>query len=234
MAKALASCLEHGYRLFALVARVVCEMGPVSLSGWPRPDGRSVEPAGNEPRLHHTAFAGSAAGGQLFLLVGASIAFYHQHPEYLTMRDRDASLSNRLKERLALSVMYLIAQSHFRGTSPWTMEGLAQYLAVPTDVLTSIIAPLEPRGLVIAAGEDPLVYVPAHAPESIAVKTLLDTVRSGEEGPDLSTQQPRREQAVDRIISRVDQAVDAALAGITLRELCVGAPPQVAPAVTHN
>ena len=72
----------------------------------------------------------------LILLVGASIAFYHQHPEYLTLRSRDARLSNRLKERLALSAMYLITQSHFRGTSPWTAEGLAKHLAVPTDAVT--------------------------------------------------------------------------------------------------
>ncbi len=170
----------------------------------------------------------------LILLVGASIAFYHQHPEDLTMRHRDAGMSNRLKERLALSVMYLIAQSHFRGTRPWTLEGLAKHLAVPTDAVISIIAPLEARGLVIAAGEDPLVYVPAQAPERIAVKTLLETVRSGEEGPDPSAQQMHREQAVDSIISRIDQAVDAALANITLRELCVDAPPLVEPAGKHN
>jgi len=170
----------------------------------------------------------------LILLVGASIAFYHQHPEHLTLRSRDTALSNRLKERLALSAMYLITQSHFRGTSPWTLEGLAQHLAVPTDAVISIIDPLEARGLVIAAGEDPFIYVPAQAPERITLKTLLEAVRSGGEESDPSTQQLCREQAVTSIISRVDQAVDTALAGITLRELCVDAPPQVAPTVRHD
>ncbi len=170
----------------------------------------------------------------LILLVGASIAFYHQHPEYMTVRSRAAGLSNRLKEQLALSAMYLITQSHFRGSSPWTVEGLAKHLAVPTDAVINIIAPLEARGIVIAAGEDPLVYVPAQAPERIALKTLLEAVRSGEEGSDPSTQQLCGEQAVVSIISRVDQAVDTALAGITLRELCVGTPPQVATAVPQD
>jgi membrane protein len=40
----------------------------------------------------------------LILLIGASIAFYHQHPEYLTIRSRELRLSNRLRERLALLV----------------------------------------------------------------------------------------------------------------------------------
>ncbi len=170
----------------------------------------------------------------LILLVGASIAFYHQHPEYLTVRSRDTGLSNRLKERLALSAMCLITQSHFRGTRPWTLEALAKHLAVPTDAVISIIDPLEARGLVIAAGEDPFIYVPAQAPEGIAVKTLLDTVRSGGEGSDPGTQHPCRERAVDDIISRVDQAVDNALAGITLRELCVGTSLLVAPSDTQD
>jgi len=170
----------------------------------------------------------------LILLVGASIAFYHQHPEYLTVRSGDKGLSNRLKERLALSAMYLITQSHFRGTSPWTLETLAKHLAVPTDAVISIIAPLEARGLVIAAGEDPSVYVPAQAPEKIAVKTLFETVRSGGEESDPDTQHICREQAVDAIISRIDQAVDTALEGITLRELYVGNSPQAAPSDTQD
>ncbi len=164
----------------------------------------------------------------LILLVGASIAFYHQHPEYLTMRRRELNLSNRMKERLALLSMYLIADNHFRGIGPWTLEALAKHLAVPTDVVESIIAPLESGGLVIAAGEAPPVYVPAQAPERISVKTLLETVRSGGEDTDLWPQQLHRELAVDRIIDRVDQAVDAALQGITLRELCLGEPSQEA------
>ena len=55
------------------------------------------------------------------------------------------------------------------------------------------------------------------------MKTLLETVRSG--GEDIRSaalSNYRREQAVDRHHSRVDQAVDAALQGITLRELCLG------------
>ncbi len=157
----------------------------------------------------------------LILLVGASIAFYHQHPEYLSMRRRDLSLSNRMKERLALLSMYLIADSHYRGTGQWTLEALARRLSVPTDLLGAILAPLEAGGLLIAAGESPPVYVPAQAPEKITVTTLLDTVRRGGEEADLSPAQVHREQAVDRIIDSVDQAVEAALQGITLRELCL-------------
>ncbi len=162
----------------------------------------------------------------LILLVGASIAFYHQHPEYLTMRRRELSLSNRMKERLALLSMYLIADSHFRGAGQWTLEALARHLAVPTNLLGGILAPLEAGGLLTRTGETPPVYVPARAPERISLIALLETVRRGGEEDDLSPGQLHREQAVNRVIDSLDRAVEAALRGITLRELCLGAPLQ--------
>ena len=55
----------------------------------------------------------------LILLVGASIAFYHQHPEYLTMRRRELNLSNRLKERTCPFVDVLDrGQATFAGPAP--------------------------------------------------------------------------------------------------------------------
>ena len=42
----------------------------------------------------------------LILLVGASIAFYHQHPEFLTVRRGELRMSNRLRAKLALLAEY--------------------------------------------------------------------------------------------------------------------------------
>ena len=53
----------------------------------------------------------------LILLVGASIAFYQQHPEYLLLPTRRTShIGNRQRERLGLLAMCLIAKRHFEGT----------------------------------------------------------------------------------------------------------------------
>ena len=48
----------------------------------------------------------------LILLVGTSVAFYYQHPEYLGIQDRVFRLSNRLRERVALHAVYLVSK-HF-------------------------------------------------------------------------------------------------------------------------
>ena len=54
----------------------------------------------------------------LIVLIGASIAFYHQHPEYLTDRSQNLCLSNRLRERLALQVAGYIARNFYGGHRP--------------------------------------------------------------------------------------------------------------------
>ena len=51
----------------------------------------------------------------LILLFGASVAFYVQHPEYLFARGGEPRLSNRMRERLALSAMSLVAERFLAG-----------------------------------------------------------------------------------------------------------------------
>ncbi len=68
----------------------------------------------------------------LVLLIGASVSFYLQHPEYLYAEPGEPRLSNRMRERLALAIMYLIGLHFIRGRPPWTLQQLAQRLCVPT------------------------------------------------------------------------------------------------------
>jgi hypothetical protein len=58
------------------------------------------------------------------------------------------------------------------------------------------------------------------------VKELLDTLRTAEEDPSLSAEILPHEAEVERLLARVDVAVDAALSGGSLRELAMaGVPP---------
>ena len=75
-----------------------------------------------------------------------------------------------LKERLALLSMFLIAKTHYRGGSSWTAEGLSRYLGIPTDPIEKVLASLVARGLLVQAGDEPPVYIPDRAPETVTVK----------------------------------------------------------------
>ena len=56
----------------------------------------------------------------LVLLLGSQIAFYVQHPQYVTQQRVRLVLSNRLKEQLALAVMYEVGRNHHLSRAPWT------------------------------------------------------------------------------------------------------------------
>ncbi len=157
----------------------------------------------------------------LILLVGSSIAFYHQHPEYLSTQQRELHISNRLKERLALLSMSLIAQNHFKGGEAWTRERLAQYMGVPTETVKQVLAVFEERRMLIMAGDDPPVYVPARAPETIQIKEILALVRMASEEQYFSIKQLPSENRVDQLMDDVDVAVEQVMKGLSLKDIAL-------------
>ncbi len=156
----------------------------------------------------------------LILLVGSSIAFYHQHPEYLSTREYEVHISNRMKERLAFLSMYIISKQHFYGGDFWTEERLAKQLVVPTNILKNVLALLEKSGLLIRAGEDLNIYLLARAPETILIKELLDLVRMAEENRYFNLQQlSSSENSVEQLLEEIDTTLEEALKGRSLKAL---------------
>ncbi len=155
----------------------------------------------------------------LILLVGASIAFYHQHPEYLAVRRTELRLSNRVKEKLALLVTFLIGDSYCRNRPAWTVQGLAQRLNVPREGAAAVLQALEQHGLLTRTGDEPPFYLPSRSLEAIEVKDVLDAVRAADEQTHLSLQRLPLEPAVEQLLDHLEKAVAGALDGRTLKEL---------------
>lgn len=156
----------------------------------------------------------------LILLIGANVAFYHQHPEYLISRSRDLRLSNRLRERLALVVAGHAARRYLRGGSAWTGEALAETLRIPKANTQRILDLLVQGGFLLRTGDDPPRYIPAHAPESISVKALLDSVRCAEEH-ESGCRAAAPDRGIHEIETRIDGAIGQALGTMTLKDLAV-------------
>lgn len=161
----------------------------------------------------------------LILLVGASIAFYHQHPEYLTVRRGELRMSNRLREKLALLVVFHIGRSYYHGLPPWTAAGLAQSLHVPAEAALSVLGALEHAALVRRTGDDPPAYLPARPLETTGVKEALDAVRAADESTHLDIEQLPAEAAVDALVGDLERGLAGVLEGITLKDLAVSAEP---------
>jgi membrane protein len=154
----------------------------------------------------------------LILLVGASIAFYHQYPEYLTARSDDLRLSNRLRERLALSVIAAVAERYGSTEPPWTAERLSHALSVPMTNVCNVLKMLESDGFLLRTAEHPPGFVPARMPTTIPVGDVLKSIRDyGED--QLRIPVPQRNAAVTALEQRLAQAATDATNGLTLADL---------------
>ncbi len=163
----------------------------------------------------------------LILLVGANIAYYHQHPESLTPERRSLRLSNRLKEKLSLLVMFMVGQNHYHNRPEWTLDDLAQQLHVPADVLEPIIESLENKRILASTATDPPTYLPGRPLDTTEIKEVLHAVRTADEAPNSNLNDLPAEFVVDQVINDLDQAMAKELRGLTVKEFALSEPSTV-------
>ncbi|MCZ7564903.1 MAG: YihY/virulence factor BrkB family protein [Burkholderiales bacterium] len=160
----------------------------------------------------------------LILLFGAAVAFYAQHPEYLVAEAGEPRLSNRMRERLALVAMSLIARRHLEGGAPWTVAALAQTLRVPMRAVEIVLAALQGAGILARTADEPPGYLPVRELDQVGVKPLLDAVRAAGEDRFLGAGHLPVPEPVEQLIARLDQATDGALRDLTVRDLAGALP----------
>ena len=163
----------------------------------------------------------------LIVLVGASVAYYHQHPESVTVHRRELRLSNRMQEKLALLVMFLVGKNYYENLPALTLEEFAQSLNVPMEALDPVMEALEGYGLLTQTADEPPNYMPARPLDTTGIKDVLDAVRGANEMVDLKPQSESAELAVDQLFDHLDQAMTRALRGSTLKDLALSKPSPV-------
>jgi membrane protein len=155
----------------------------------------------------------------LVLLIGASVSFYLQNPEYLYAQPGEPRLSNRMRERLALAVMHLIAQRFVQGGPPWTLHQLTQQLGFPMHSLSSVLGALATRQLVRQSSDSPPGYLPARDLSRIAVSEVLAAVREAGEDAFLNPDSLPIAVPVEQIVDAVERAMATATEAITISAL---------------
>jgi membrane protein len=160
----------------------------------------------------------------LVLLLGASVAFYTQHPEYLVAQAGEPRLSNRMRERLALAMMARIGEHFIAGQPAWTLQNLTHALGVPMHAVQAMLEALEGRGLLARSGEDPPAFLLARDPSAISVVELLDSVRSAGEDRFLKPEALPVPPQVERVLEQMHEAVRSSLAEVTVKDLAATDP----------
>ncbi len=159
----------------------------------------------------------------LILLFGASVAFYKQHPENLVPERLGFRLSNRLREKVALLIMFRIGDAFYRKQAPPTLEQLARWLNIPSQVVQRVVAGLQRQHLLIETCNDRPGYAPGLDFERLPLVELLGEVRRGGENDRLNDGRLPVVPAVDQVLEHFGQALAGSLGKRNLREMIVDA-----------
>lgn len=151
----------------------------------------------------------------LILLMGAQLAFYHQNPAYLRIGRREPRLSNSMRERLALNVMYLIGVAFRDGKSSENIRSLARHMKMPSVTLTPIIDGLEAEHLLMATESEDLV--PGRELSRIKLRDILAVVR--EHGESGSYRDPEWDPTILELGRLLDDSITSAIGEQTLADL---------------
>jgi membrane protein len=153
----------------------------------------------------------------LILLIGAQLSFYVQNPRYLRVGQGHVRLTSALRERLAFTVMLLIARKFVAGDPPWQQRLLAEDLEIPGSALATVIRSLERAGLLTLTEDEELI--PARDLESIALTDILHAVRDERQYDTWLLWRARTEPVADEVANSVEAGMRERIAGTTLREL---------------
>ena len=157
----------------------------------------------------------------LILLFGAQIAFYHQNPRLMTRMRFRLQLGGRLREKLALLVMYLVGEHYWKQLPPWTLESLSDRLRVTGDALATVLQRLHGHGLLLAVDEDAESsgFVPARDMSTIALREIVAAVRDPGNHDDHPEHYVQSVACVDLVVDDLESALGNALGSRTLRQL---------------
>jgi len=153
----------------------------------------------------------------LILLIGAQLSFYVQNPRYLRVGQDQVRLTSALRERLAFTVMLLIARKFVAGEPPWQQRDLAEDLEIPGSALATVVSSLERAGLLTLTEDEELV--PARDLEGISLTDVLHAVRDERQYESWLLWRARTEPVADEVANSVEAGMRERIAGMTLREL---------------
>ena len=155
----------------------------------------------------------------LIVLTGASISYYHQNPDCIPDKSQIIRLSCRLREKLALTIMQLIATNFHNNSSSWTIKTLANKTNISEHAITLIISALQAKKLITTTGKNNQQFILNQASESISIDMILDAARGAEETSNLRPDDVDAANQVNEIILSIENAITESSKRTTLKDL---------------
>ena len=155
----------------------------------------------------------------LVVLTGASISYYHQNPDRISKQSQVIRLSCRLREKLALTVMQLIAVNFDSNEQPWTLKTLAHKTRISESALTMIVSSLLSNKLITTTGANEQHYLPSQSLDHITLDMVLNAARNAEETSYLQPDDVAAAEQVEKTISSIEEAIKESIKNKTLKDL---------------
>ena len=151
----------------------------------------------------------------LILLLGSSIAFYHQHDNHIT-RESSAELSPEISEKVALDIMARVAQHYESEAGPISLRDVESTYPVPAVLTRQLVDKLILHKLLLIVGDHSDCLAPGHSTDKISVADILTAVRADKHGfsPNMETL-----PGVDSEYNKMLSNVTLVHSGTSLRDL---------------
>ena len=157
----------------------------------------------------------------LILMIGASIAFYHQHPEFLAMQRERARLSGRVKEKLALLIMHRLAVNAYTDGRASKLGELTQATGVASDLAGIVIESLKQSGFIVRTADRADAYLPGKPLDTTTILDVIVAMRRDGEEKRSSYESLASVAAVDAVDKEVIKATEVALQQLTIKDLAL-------------
>jgi membrane protein len=154
----------------------------------------------------------------LILLIGASIAFYRQHPQIVATGLQTVHFSPGQLRRYAMSVLAKVGRRFYAGEPGYAREELAREYGIPENAMSRCVTMLEELGLIVSSDEARGRYVPGVPWDTTTVEEVMGKIDGYR--PRRAYAPPRLEEAevesLDRAVMRARADV---LGPLTLKQL---------------
>jgi len=162
--------------------------------------------------------------GWVIVLLGAQVAYAHQHIYFFQGDRQFLAQSPAGREKLALHTLHLVGRNFYYGLDPMTVNELAAHLKIPGGIVKEFLEMFAETRLVLPVN-DGETYVLGRDPETIGIKAILDCVRSSGKKAKVPEDRSPEEDEIDDLIAVVDHSTTQALEGKTLQSLILSLPP---------
>ena len=136
------------------------------------------------------------------------VAFLVTPGAVISVRPAGDPLFDRLRERLALQIMFMVADRHLRQRDPCTSEDLVQDLGLPMQPIHHVLQLMVGAGFLSETSGDPPAYLPRRDVETITLTELYEVVRSAGENRLLCLKTLPHQFEVEHAMEAVQRAVD--------------------------